>query len=67
MITIFLNGLERDVESDIDLAKLLDSLSLPSQRIAVELNSSVIRRADWERTTVAEGDRIEVVQFVGGG
>ncbi|MBL0241018.1 MAG: sulfur carrier protein ThiS [Chloracidobacterium sp.] len=49
------------------MAELLDQLSLPHQRIAIELNKAVIRRADWPNTTVNEGDRIEVVHFVGGG
>ncbi len=67
MITIFLNGHEREVEPEIDLARLLESLSLPSQRIAIELNRSVVLRTNWEQTRVTDGDRIEIVQFVGGG
>ena len=66
-ITVYLNGETRQVTAETALAELLDQLSLPHQRIAIELNKAVIRRADWPNTTVNEGDRIEVVHFVGGG
>lgn len=66
MIDIHLNGETRSVEPQ-DLAALVDALALPQKRIAVEVNGSVIRRADWHRTPVNDGDRIEVVHFVGGG
>ncbi|MEQ1646724.1 MAG: sulfur carrier protein ThiS [Pyrinomonadaceae bacterium] len=66
-INIRLNGEVRGIDADIDLIRLLEVLSLPSQRIAVELNGTVIRRADWPATLIREGDRIEVVHFVGGG
>jgi len=66
-ITVYLNGETRQVTAETALAELLDQLSLPHQRIAIELNKAVIPRADWPNTTVNEGDRIEVVHFVGGG
>ncbi|MBK7803248.1 MAG: sulfur carrier protein ThiS [Chloracidobacterium sp.] len=66
-MTVYLNGETRHVTAETALAELLDQLSLPHQRIAIELNKTVIRRADWPNTTVNEGDRIEVVHFVGGG
>jgi hypothetical protein len=40
---------------------------LPPARIAIELNKLVVRRDKWAQTTLAEGDRIEIVHFVGGG
>ena len=67
MIKIYLNGETREAPAGIDLDHLLELFSLPSQRIAIELNKNVIRRVDWPKTPVAEGDRIEVVHFVGGG
>ncbi len=66
-INIRLNGEARDIEAGLDLVQLLGHFSLPSQRIAVELNGRVISRSDWPNTQVSEGDRIEVVHFVGGG
>ena len=67
MITIYLNGEARDIPAETDLTHLLKAFSLPSQRIAIELNKTVIRRADWPQTVIGAGDRVEVVHFVGGG
>jgi len=67
VITIHLNGEEREVPETVDLSSLLQRFSLPDKRIAVELNGHVVRRNDWPNTTVADGDPVEVVHFVGGG
>ena len=67
MVNIVLNGEPRAVDFETDLAELIEHLSLPSKRIAVELNGSVVRRVDWGLTQVNDGDKIEVVHFVGGG
>ena len=66
-INILLNGESREVAKEIRLDQLLDFFSLPQQRIAIEINNNVIRRADWPETVIGEGDKIEVVHFVGGG
>lgn len=66
-IQIFLNGEKRLVPDPIDLDRLLEHFSLPKQRIAIELNNSVVRRTDWPKTIVSDADKIEVVHFVGGG
>jgi thiamine biosynthesis protein ThiS len=66
-ISIMVNGERRDLNSELDLAGLLSHFSLPEKRVAIELNGRVVSRADWPQTIVGEGDRIEVVHFVGGG
>jgi thiamine biosynthesis protein ThiS len=66
-INIQLNGEPRELAGEINLAGVIDLLSLSSKQVAVEINGSVIRRADWPETIVGEGDRVEVVHFVGGG
>jgi thiamine biosynthesis protein ThiS len=66
-MTIFINGEARELDGPTSLSGLLDAFELPKQRVAVELNKSVVRKQDWENTAVAENDRIEVVHFVGGG
>jgi thiamine biosynthesis protein ThiS len=64
---ITLNGEIKELETEVTLDRLLELFSLPSQRIAVELNREVVRRNAWPETTVKDADRIEVVHFVGGG
>ena len=64
---ITLNGEVRELESEVSLDRLLELLSLPQQRVAVELNREVVRKKDWPNVVVKDADRIEVVHFVGGG
>ena len=64
---VFLNGETREVPPGLDLEQLLSYFSLPSQRVAVELNKTVVRRADWKSMQVNDSDTIEVIHFVGGG
>ena len=66
-INIKLNGETKGIPEAINLDQLLEQFSLPKQRIAIELNGHVIRRVDWKEKTLNDGDRIEVVHFVGGG
>lgn len=66
-MTITINGEIKELESEVNLSRLLELFSLPSQRVAVELNREVIRKNDWDATIVKNDDRIEIVHFVGGG
>ncbi|MBX3299538.1 MAG: sulfur carrier protein ThiS [Acidobacteria bacterium] len=67
MAQIAVNGEERELTGTIRLSELLDSLALPLRLIAVEVNGNVIKRTEWETTEIGDGDRLEVVHFVGGG
>lgn len=62
-----INGEMREVKERITLQALVEHLSLAPERLAIELNHSVVRRADWPHTKLSEGDHIEIVHFVGGG
>ena len=64
---IEINGEVKEVPEGISLQSLLEHLSLPQRRVAVELDHQVIRKIDWPSTLVNDGARIEVVHFVGGG
>jgi sulfur carrier protein len=64
---ITINGEIKELESEVNLDRLLELFSLPSQRIAVELNQEVVRRKDWAEILIKDADRIEIVHFVGGG
>ena len=64
---ILLNGELKDVPEGLNLEGLLDMFFLPRERVAVERNREVIRRANWPSTPVNDEDRIEVIHFVGGG
>lgn len=62
-----INGEDKEVSEGTTLLGLVEQLSLAPSRLAVELNREVVRRADWPSVKLSDGDRIEIVHFVGGG
>ena len=64
---IILNGESREVEDAIGLGRLLESLELRPEHVAVEVNRELIPRAQHAAHTLCEGDQLEVVTLVGGG
>ena len=66
-INVQVNGEARRVPSRQSVAALLTWLEVPSERVAVELNKSIVRKRDWTTTPVEGGACIEIVEFVGGG
>ena len=66
-LRIYVNGEAKELPAPISLSELITQLNLPAARIAVELIRTVVRRADWDTTTLHDDDRVEIVHFVGGG
>ncbi|MEA2204238.1 MAG: thiazole synthase [Blastocatellia bacterium] len=64
---IEVNGEPRELAGEMVLSELVRDLALAPERVAVELNKKVVRRVDWPTTAIVDGDRIEIVHFVGGG
>jgi thiazole synthase len=64
---IYVNGEKRQVGEGTTVLALLKDLSLPDTRVAVERNLSLVRKPEFAGTVLGEGDRIEIVTFVGGG
>ncbi len=64
---LHINGEERDFPSQLTLSSLLDQLGMKADRVAIELNRNIIARDRWPQTALQEGDRLEIVHFVGGG
>lgn len=62
-----INGEPKELREGLTLSDLLADLGLAPERLAVERNREVVRRARWAETLLAEGDQIEIVHFVGGG
>ncbi len=63
-----INGEDREFNvSALTLAVLVETLGMKPDRVAVELNRDIVPRNLWAETTLNEGDRLEVVHFVGGG
>ncbi len=66
-IVIEVNGEKREAPSGTTVRTLLDQLGLNAGRVAIEYNLQILCKSDWDSTIVAPGDRLEIVQFVGGG
>jgi len=64
---ILINGEPREVPAETRLQALLLLLDLKEDRVAVELNRSIVKRDRWPDTLLRDHDRLEIVQFVGGG
>lgn len=67
MSAITLNGKPHELDADRTIPDLLASLNVKAAQVAVAVNGEVVPRRDWPRTTVRDGDTIEIVRAVGGG
>ena len=66
-IEIVLNGESKLVPEGRNVMELLVDLGVDPERVAVELNRTIVRQADWRERKVEGGATVEIVQFVGGG
>ena len=67
VLEIQVNGETREFSVGLTVEGLVLALDLQPSRVAIELNRSVVRRNEWAAKTLREGDRVEIVHFVGGG
>jgi sulfur carrier protein len=69
-LTVTLNGRRQSLaglDDGVDLERVVASLGLKADRVAIELNGEIARRTLWGTTEVRCGDKLEIVHFVGGG
>ena len=66
-IDVVINGQARAVNVGMTIEKLIGDLGLGDRKVAVERNRTVVPRAEHATTVLADGDRVVVVTFVGGG
>ncbi len=64
---ITLNGEKKEIPGGLTVRGLLELLEIKPERVAVEINEEIVRKASYDATAVRESDRVEVVQFMGGG
>jgi sulfur carrier protein len=63
---LIINGDERAIDAQ-NVAALVEGLQMKGDRVAVELNKDIVPRQKWAETPLRDGDRLEIVHFVGGG
>lgn len=64
---MLINGEEKSLARPIALSELLTQLGYRTAFVAVELNGTIIKQADFGSTTITDADKLEIVSFVGGG
>jgi len=62
-----INGETREMQDAADMAALIAALGLDSRKVAVERNFEIVPRSLYGATPLVDGDRIEIVHFIGGG
>jgi sulfur carrier protein len=67
LITIHLNGEPREIEAGTTLTHLVSTISPDPRGVAIERNREIVPKSSWDTCVLVEGDRLEVVMFVGGG
>ena len=66
-MNLTLNGETRAFAGVADIAGLVATLGLDARKVAVERNLEIVPRSAYQLTALADGDRIEIVHFIGGG
>jgi len=64
---IIINGEDRETQESITLLALLKELSLEDKVMAAALNMEIVKQDSWDKTQLKEGDKLELLDFVGGG
>jgi thiamine biosynthesis protein ThiS len=64
---LWVNGEERSIGEVSDVASLVAALGLDGRKVAVERNLQIVPRSTYGSTPLSDGDRIEIVHFIGGG
>lgn len=66
-MNLTINGEDRILPPAADVAALVEHLGMKGDRVAIELNREIVPRDRWSQTALRDGDRLEIVHFVGGG
>ena len=66
-MNVIVNGDTRDFAAETTITRLLEQLQIVPERVVVEVNLTILKRAEHAATVLKEGDQVEIVRFVGGG
>ena len=66
-MNIVINGIEKNYTSSLDLETLLIELGYANRKVAVEVNEEIIPRSELTNKLVVDGDKIEIINAIGGG
>ena len=64
---LMINGNETELSDNLSVSGLLKNLEIEPARVAVEVNLNIIKKNDFQNCVLKDGDKVEIVNFVGGG
>ena len=64
---LIINGEEKDVQDGITIEELLDELGIKDKTMASAVDMQVVKKEDWDKRVLKEGEKVEFLHFVGGG
>jgi sulfur carrier protein len=64
---IIVNGENREFQDNSSIEKILDELKIKDKAMAVAVNMNIVKKDNWDKFNPKDGDKLEVLQFVGGG
>jgi len=67
LIRIKINGIEKEIPQNTTIKELLSSLNVLDKTMAVAVNMKIVKKDDWDKFVLKENDKVEALNFVGGG
>jgi len=67
LIRIKINGIEKEIPQNTTIKDLLSSLNVLDKTMAVAINMKIVKKDDWDKFVLKENDKVEALNFVGGG
>lgn len=64
---VYINGEEYIFKKSKNIKEIVEEFKLDNTPVAVEYNKKIIKKNTWEKTLISDGDKIEIVHFIGGG
>ena len=64
---IIINGSKKEIQKNTTIKELLDSLGVLDKTMAVAVNMKIVKKDDWDKYELQENDKVEALNFVGGG
>lgn len=66
-MTVFINGEKREIGEGVSLLSFIKQEGVETKIMAAAINMQIVKKDDWEKRLLEEGDKLELLQFVGGG
>ena len=66
-MVIIVNGKTEQIPGELSIQEFIKRKNIDSDRAVIELNKNILKKDEWQKTVLGNGDRLEIIQIVGGG